>query len=1173
MQRQHHYSSPSGRLNAAPRLPMAANDYRPQDINSRGAAAAFASRKRTQQGLESAHRGRAPKRSRQLDNSNQTNGFGDPRGPQQMLLAEQDIVEISSDEYEHDDNGPFNREGNMREPGYQIQSYYQMSDSAAGVRYDRPRGAFINQKYEASLSDGHGEMLRRFIDDDSAAGSTHLGTALMAPPLIRNRAGQGPFTQTAPGSDPIRSGRQPNFPPVRPSLQPDAEIVDRPQHSTVPLPVVRDRPSSLGRSLLTKSMPTPFVEESESEQGARSPIQHIQYYEGPISGGASDLFVDNDRRSSLHSSETLPLHSMPIRNYSDKTEMRQPSDKASNHDVEVRPIGDSPYVGDPRRTMQQQNADVCPQVPAAPLNRPDGVFQVRSQAGLDLDFPRQPPEETSLPLVFSPIGPVAQIEAPTAIMTTGPTAPWGQDNVHSQSANIHRNLQEGDPYGALHDERHYIQETPSMILNRQQRNSRIARELAKSQQDRAYDARTARDDNYSVEMASYAKSEQLREKRQFAKCNSVEEQRLRIHASLGNGRSASVNPHSKRTVDCSYLSNPIEHSGLRAVPAPLTPATETQGPKPPQEQLESDCLFSPDQIAAFEITELDLKICDWKDRLSMSWKDTRELTKKMTSEDHTFAEIRARYKLTKLKMTPSTLNAAVDQTIRTDHPGLPHTLPQELTESGSIHISQLDNQATSEVAKTTSTTLMPAEIALREKIQLEYEARRLAEMVNIEKEKRRMAEELGTERERREEAESRAAEQAQAAREARLKAAAEEKARMKAEQEERKKQNEQRLAQAARHRGIEVGRATGTGFSFPQSDRDDTDSLDIRPGQGAHTSRSKTWKQRDTNNDQSDEESERAISFQKPRYKPKKLKSGSQQEIELNARGFATQSGKTCLDFRTLDAYIKQTEDEVDDSSEEEPLPEEILGEDLTYHMYLVKYKSWSGEEEPDDDEEHPGLSLTLGEFPSMTLANAAATDEILRYSAGDPGIVIDQNKPFSFHSYPGKDNLSVLQADVPNGHIKVWVVPDLRSRFRGELPNLSKSDFYRKSVYIIKETILSSLQDEASTAEDDTVNKDKDGAAAETRQGAVQEVGDIYTRMDIANKVAADRFVEATFTRNARRIDEVNAQMTSAKWDMNQVLEELRLQDQLFCMEKPLNNEQTVKIWVEERKLSGPRN
>jgi hypothetical protein len=275
-----------------------------------------------------------------------------------------------------------------------------------------------------------------------------------------------------------------------------------------------------------------------------------------------------------------------------------------------------------------------------------------------------------------------------------------------------------------------------------------------------------------------------------------------------------------------------------------------------------------------------------------------------------------------------------------------------------------------------------------------------------------------------------------------------------------------------------------------------------------------------------------------------------------------------------LRAYIATLDDDPSSELEDEPKPEELKREDSPithddqYHWaYQVKRKTWSHE----DNEEEIDWFVCSKVYASLDKANDAAGQEILHQREG----LTTGADSRVFSRELDENDMAHYYVELPEGYIRVKVDRFLRARMSGCFPE-HKSGWLNKTGWdifckTITTTTVSGIEDE-------------DLFGAETSESQDFELGDnIYTVMGEANHQAGEMVLEMLAPKASMRMDDIFKRAEEQKriYPLLDQLERSKMpfNDTVTVAErKMVDGEQftitrTSTIWVQERRIVGPRN
>ncbi|KAH0354320.1 hypothetical protein KCU81_g896, partial [Aureobasidium melanogenum] len=292
----------------------------------------------------------------------------------------------------------------------------------------------------------------------------------------------------------------------------------------------------------------------------------------------------------------------------------------------------------------------------------------------------------------------------------------------------------------------------------------------------------------------------------------------------------------------------------------------------------------------------------------------------------------------------------------------------------------------------------------------------------------------------------------------------------------------------------------------------------------------------------------------------KRSKSRKSTEIsDIREDGYPRTAGKSLppAAIQALYKHLNSCKDE-EEEVDEEP-PEVIQEADLTYFVYTVCRKQWlNSEEEPDDD-----IAIACGDYTYLNAANAAVTNEILRPHGTASAIKIDPKRERSLHQGMSEHDMAWAQLDVPEGHVKVWVQRQLHTEFVGELPLFEDKGILSKTVFAVRQ--------ETSTPAALTSHETPAAPIATT---VLEEDSEIYTTFDLANLKANEKVFKLLWPEEnqSMRIHDINAK-EEARRQRKQTLEDLEDHGQLFSEEIQREDGTSIKVWVVQKTVVGPRN
>ncbi|KAK8202120.1 hypothetical protein M8818_005646 [Zalaria obscura] len=268
--------------------------------------------------------------------------------------------------------------------------------------------------------------------------------------------------------------------------------------------------------------------------------------------------------------------------------------------------------------------------------------------------------------------------------------------------------------------------------------------------------------------------------------------------------------------------------------------------------------------------------------------------------------------------------------------------------------------------------------------------------------------------------------------------------------------------------------------------------------------------------------------------------------------GRPNQSGKSVK--TALNLLIAEHKSSIALLDEEENNDAECLGaEDKCCFVYQVFRKQWSTQSAEDAEDAEEDAETTLShQFWSLAEANAAAFTEGFKPSDASPSIDLLQ---FKMETQMDKYGLYDILLSGADTCIKIWVSRFVHSRSNGEIPE--------DSIPCLPKTLFRIMQ-ETTTKTGDGMFEDESTAAR------VETVGPTYTTRDQANRAAGDRFIEKTIMHS--NLNKLDAMRVEAKMEMRERLQTLLEDDESFDRMEVMKN-QTVRIWVEETELVGPRN
>jgi hypothetical protein len=299
----------------------------------------------------------------------------------------------------------------------------------------------------------------------------------------------------------------------------------------------------------------------------------------------------------------------------------------------------------------------------------------------------------------------------------------------------------------------------------------------------------------------------------------------------------------------------------------------------------------------------------------------------------------------------------------------------------------------------------------------------------------------------------------------------------------------------------------------------------------------------------------------KAAQKEKNEQSTETTSVELREDGRPSTGGKK-LSEQLVAMYLSSVGKESNNAGNEqdEPFadaPELLQQADITYFVYAVMRKQWFIDEPEPEDE-----GIVCNQYTYLNQANAEVTNEVLR-PHGNDGIVIDVLQDRSLHQGTDGNQLAWAQLDVPTGHVKVWVERSLHTEWQGELPTFETRGLINKTVYAVKQETIS--REEAEEGE----------IVTSTRTTTTsEEAAEIYTTFDLANIKACDRMFNLRWgpvETASKRLDDI-VRRQDARDTCKYMLEDLEESGELFS-DKLEKNGQTIKIWVVQKTVVGPRN
>lgn len=811
-----------------------------------------------------------------------------------------------------------------------------------------------------------------------------------------------------------------------------------------------------------------------------------------------------------------------------------------------------------------------------------------------------------------PSAPVASMASmasmiPPASATLTQATPL-KENQHHEVSNLHTYMPERIDDSVSVSEGSLASASLS-IQERQRLNARRAQQMADDQFERLSSVVSARDDNYNSEMAAYQRTEAEKHAREAARRRRATEQRRRIEAGLDesgpfhqssflDGREAEL-----------YPSQSLENEQAAV---PRTPDRPLQPLPSIEDELQELTALDYDLIRWRENLHIG-----WPDIYFLANKDSDRA--EYLTEDYLkmqYSMAKAKFARSGKVFTPKEeprrgthvyggfvpATPAVAQSL-----AAPPDPSQVLRPAGvarpdlAIPATRLQPPRTPmaltqvmELAPdlTPKSLLRPAanpapltKQELREQVEEGYRK---------ERQKKRIAEEQEIERRRNEEAEKKAAKQRAEQRrveaeaeKTRKKQAEQERARQRAEDEankaikkaeieaerqrqkaerekeqaEKRRRNEQRLVEATKQNFKQHGIVKPRGkIAFAEEIDEDIDTTEARP------SKARTQRQQSTPRTEEGDVRESRPKATPKRHRPSRAKSHSRSHLQpeslLNAGGYPKTAGKSIdalnrgIAFKDWIGYTFNDNDDTPQILAAEPTPEEILGPDLTFNVYTVKRKIWAkDEEEPEDDGD---LILHLEDFPSRSMANAAAMEEVFRLRKEADDISVDKRLPFTLQRDPGPDLMETIYLTVEDKVAKIWVDRHIQSRHKGLLPVFRPEDFVKPRAFRIKK------ETEAQTPANDG------SVYCET-----EEEPYIYPTLSQANGVAADMLIESTFHANTSNLNDRAAMLTEQKFALRQELEDLEADGKIeaFCREREDGKGQTIKVSVIAVKYVAPRN
>ncbi|KAI9712126.1 MAG: hypothetical protein M1820_001835 [Bogoriella megaspora] len=230
-----------------------------------------------------------------------------------------------------------------------------------------------------------------------------------------------------------------------------------------------------------------------------------------------------------------------------------------------------------------------------------------------------------------------------------------------------------------------------------------------------------------------------------------------------------------------------------------------------------------------------------------------------------------------------------------------------------------------------------------------------------------------------------------------------------------------------------------------------------------------------------------------------------------------------------------EIEAEVDVLGVARRMPSPITEADLPYWTYLVQRKEWQSTE----NEDHQEWINCHGPYASIHRAELAGSKEIV--ARRDPDVY--DNPTHIDHFTMTRDNetrLVTWRASSRSLNVAVRMIRQLQLSEHG-IPAETKVGWLPKTIFEIE------WEDEEQE----------------------YQVNELYTTLDLANKVAGDLLIDKTTDASSSRIDDVK-QRIDLQNQIREALEDLEKNNETFEGE---DDDGSVKVRVKKRQLVGPRN
>ncbi|KAF2481735.1 hypothetical protein BDY17DRAFT_325252 [Neohortaea acidophila] len=268
------------------------------------------------------------------------------------------------------------------------------------------------------------------------------------------------------------------------------------------------------------------------------------------------------------------------------------------------------------------------------------------------------------------------------------------------------------------------------------------------------------------------------------------------------------------------------------------------------------------------------------------------------------------------------------------------------------------------------------------------------------------------------------------------------------------------------------------------------------------------------------------------------------------------QTGGKTLNQAAYEHFIQQYVEMMQEEQEEATVEAASLtNEDYCHFVYQVARRQISKEEMDEGNCINDQPWIAYGDAcDELAEANEAASKAIFRTPAHH-STIIDESDGFQLKHQAIEGRAFLTLENEEKGRVEVRVEKFLRTYQDGKLPGNSGSLIQRTAYIVMRATGVSGEKD------------DLFGEEAGMTAAAVEPVNEsVYTALELANERAAKEFVRLTFQSATTHMGARLAEKQAAEAGCVKEVGEDEMFDQM-------HKGKAVRVWVEERRIVGPRN